>query len=483
MNDFRYILRFLGLLLLAEGARMLLCLSASLYFRDGAWLPILLSGAISLSSGLLLFLANFRCRRLEKKRLAYLLVSLMWIVLGLFGSLPFLLSHSVASFFDALFESLSGLTATGATALPDIESLPQSVLLWRSLSQWIGGFGIILLVLAIAPRLGINKYSLYTAEASGADNSSKSSIRMSTTIRRMLVIYLSLSAAFFLLLCLSGLSPWASLNLVFTNISSGGFSIYNDGIARLSHSQQLLIAAAMWFSGISFAMLYDLFTFKISRIRHKLDQFGFYASVTLFAILTISLYLRLRLNLSTSDSLRLGIIQATSAITTSGTMAADVTLWSPLANYVFMILALCGAMAGSTSGGLKAMRVLILLRNVRMHLIQRLHPNSTNPIRLNGHPVSPSISTNVMVIFFIYVFTLLLGSSLLITFGETPTESIGAAVGCLSGYGPGLASTGGFGSYAAFSPASKALCSLLMILGRLECLTVLILLTRKFWHR
>lgn len=482
MNDWKAILRFLGILLIAEGAMMLSCLIPAVHFNDGTILPIAASGGFTLSIGGLLLWRYHKYRLFANKKMAFLLVCLMWLVLSLFGTLPFLSTGATTRFSNAFFETMSGFTSTGATIFSDIEHLPSSVLLWRSMSQWIGGFGIILLVLAIAPSLGINKYSLYTAEASGADNTGKTATTMSSTIRRMLAIYILLTSIFIIALLASGLQFWDSVNLTFTNISSGGFSIYNDSAASLSHGQQYIIALAMLLSGVNFALLFNIFTFRFRLVRRKLDQFGFYIGLTFIAILFVALALHSKMDYGWEEALRCSTVQTISVITTSGTLVADTSLWWTPIVFLFVILSLCGGMAGSTTGGLKVMRVLILLRNVRNILRNRLHPSAINPVRLNGYPVSQSIITNVMVIFFVYLFTILAGILALMLCGIDSTQSIGAVIASITGYGPGLGASGGFGCYASFTPVAKYLCAFLMLLGRLECLSVFILFSPKFWR-
>ena len=351
------------------------------------------------------------------------------------------------------------------------------------MTQWFGGFGVVLLVLAITPRLGINKYSLYTAEASGADNTGKTTVRTTVTVRRTLGVYLSLTIVFIILLMISGMQMWDAVNLTFTNISSGGFSVSSDSIASLTHTQQYLLAAAMLLSGVNFSMLFLLFTFRWRQLRHKVDQVNFYLIICLLASTFVVFSLRYISGYGWSDALRLGTVQTISALTTTGSVVGDYTQWWTPAMFLMLMLGLCGGMAGSTSGGLKVMRVLILWRNARGILRNRLHPNAVDPVKLNGRPVSSHITGNVMVIFMVFGVTLMLGVMGLMLSGVNATEAIGAAVGCLTGYGPGLGASGGFGSYAHFSNPALWLCSGLMLLGRLECMTVIILFLPRFWHR
>lgn len=483
MNDIKYILRFLGIVLVVEGLLMLSCLIPAFHFADGTASQITIVGLFTCSVGAMLWVCFYHARRLANKRMAYLLVVLMWGALSLFGTLPFLATGTLVHFSDAFFESMSGVTSTGATMFPAVEWLPSSILLWRSMTQWFGGFGIVLLVLALVPSMGINKYSLYTAEASGADNTGKQSVTIGATLRQTLGVYLLLTVVFVVALWKCGMHVWDAVNITFTNISSGGFSIYDNSLERLTFTQQFVVMICMLMSGVNFALLYNFLTFRWDRLKNKMDQLSFYLSVCLLASMFVVLALRFRMGYDWLDALRCGMVQTVSVITTTGSLAADTSTWWTPVLFLFVVLSLFGGMAGSTTGGLKAMRVLILERNVRKILRDRLHPNAVSPVRLNGQPVSVHIITNVMVIFVVYVAVILVGVLLLMLSGINATESVGAAIGCISAYGPGLGASGGFGCYAGFTVAAKWICALLMLLGRLECLTVLVLFVPAFWRK
>ena len=470
-------------MLMVEGLMILSCLIPALHFGDGTWRGITLSGLFTLNVGLLMLVRYHSARTMHDRRLSYLLVVLMWIVLALFGAIPFMATGVLTSFTDSLFESMSGITSTGATVFASVEWLPSSILLWRSMTQWFGGFGIVLLVLALVPSMGINKYSLYTAEASGADNTGKQTTSTASTVRQTLGVYILLTLLFVFLLCKSGMQLWDAVNITFTNISSGGFSIYNDSLSHLTHLQQYIVALAMLLSGVNFAMLYNLLTFHWDRLHHKFEQFRFYIGLYLVATVFVAIALSTHMGYSAADAARLSIVQTASVLTTTGSLVADTSYWWVPVTYLFVILSLCGGMAGSTTGGLKAMRVLILIRHVRKILRDRLHPHAVNPVRLNRAPVSSHLLTNVMVIFMVYVMVIFAGVMMLMLCGINATESIGAAIACITGYGPGLGISGGFGCYAHFTTAAKLICTLIMLLGRLECLTLLILFIPSFWRR
>ena len=237
-SDIKAVLRFVGIMLAAEGGLMALCLVPAVHFSDGTALPMALCATLTLAAGTALWAGFRNCRRIADRRVAYLLVVLMWMALTLFATLPLMVTGSTASFTRAFFEAMSGLTSTGATVFADVAALPASVLLWRSMTQWFGGFGIVLIVVAITPRLGINKYSLYTAEASGADADRRVPVDTALAVRRTLAVYLVLTLVFTGLLVANGMQLWDAVNLTFTNISSGGFSVNGDSIASLTATQQ-----------------------------------------------------------------------------------------------------------------------------------------------------------------------------------------------------------------------------------------------------
>ena len=491
-SDWKAAFRFIGTLLVAEGGLMALCCIPAWHFADGTLPTIAASALFTVATGLFLRFRYREFRDIQDKRMSYLLVLLLWLILSFFATLPFLVTGVAFQTFPdaplkalsaAWFESMSGTSTCGATIFPDVASLPSSILLWRSMMQWFGGFGIVLLVLALTPKLGINKYSLYTAEASGADNMAGASVRTVVTVRRTLAVYLGLTLFFILAFLATGMEAWDAVNLTFSNISSGGFNVNSDSVATLTPLQQYILSATMFLSGVNFTLLYLLFTLKWRQLRHKLDQLRFYLLLCLAAVAFVALSLHLRMQLPWSDALRLGTVQTVSALTTTGSVVADYTLWPVPVTFLLLVLAICGGMAGSTSGGMKAMRVLILFRNARAILRNRLHPSIVNPVRLNGRPVSGHIANNVMVIFIVFGATLMLGVMGLMLCGVSPTEAIGASVGFLTGYGPGLGASGGFGSYAHFSSPALWFGSFLMLMGRLECMTVIILLLPRFWRR
>lgn len=482
-SEIKALLRFLGLLLVAEGGLVLLCLIPSLHFHDHTHWQIMASGLFTAAVGALLVVRYHRHTTIFDNRLAFLLIVVIWLVLALFGALPFLATGSVLNFTDAYFEAMSGFTSTGASVMAEVDRLPASVLLWRSMSQWFGGFGIILVVLALMPRMGINKYSLYTASASIEDPTSTQLSDNDMSFFRMVSVYLLLTGLFIWMFHSSGLQMWDAVNLTLTNISSGGFSIYDDGIASLTHQQQYLVALAMLFGGINFTMIYLFITFRWNKMEGKREQVVVYLLMFAVSVVFCLVALHYQSGYDWRDATRLAVVQSASAISTTGTQAVDAsTWWTPIA-FLFLLLAVCGGMAGSTSGGLKTMRAIILVRNVRTILRNQLHPHAVNPVRLNGRPVAHSVINNVMVLFFVSVVVAFLGIVLLMLCGEGGKDSIGAMMGCITGYGPRFGYSGALATYGGFATTSKWVCIAAMLMGRLECLTVIVLLYPPFWRK
>lgn len=482
-NNIKSLIRPMGIPLVGEGIMMMLCALPAWHFHDGTIRQVVLSGLFTVLMGIMIILSVPKPKRQPEQRISYLLVSLMWLVMMCFATLPFLTTGATSHFTRACFEAISGMTTTGATIFSEVEALPASIIMWRSMLHWIGGYGIVLLVLAVVPSLGINKYSLYTAETSGADNTGKVTTSMAHTVQQTLAAYVIITIAYIVVLCLMGMGPWDAINLTFACISTGGFSPYGNSIAHFPAAQQYMLAAIMLTGGLNFMLLYHVITLQWDKIHGKMDQLRAYLGIMMAATCFVVLALHWASGYDWNDALRLGIVQTASAASTTGVVVSDVGLWWTPILFVFLVLTLCGGMAGSTSGGLKTMRVLILVRNVRTILRNRLHPNAVNPVRLNGQPVSASMIDNVMVIFLVYLVTVMVSTALLLLCGVGGIESIGATVACLTSYGPGLGLCGGFGNYAFMPSPALWVLIFVMLMGRLECLTLLIILMPDFWRK
>ncbi len=482
-NNLQTLLRAAALPLMAEGLMMLLAALPAAHFADGTTGDMLCCGLFAMAVGGMVQLSVPKPAKKPEQRVAYLIVVSLWIVLMLFAALPFLATGATTHFTTACFEAMAGLTTTGVSDFAEVEALPASIIFWRSVLQWVGGYGIVLLVLAVVPSLGINKYSLYTAETSSADNTGKVTAGTASTIRRTLSVYVLLTVGFFLVLCTMGMQPWDALNYAFASISTGGAAPYSTGYAALPVAQQGVLAAAMLLGGMNFILLYHLFTLQWRKARGKTDQLRTYVGLAVAAALLVVLMLRGKMGYPWPQAWQEGVLQTISAATTTGAVMADTSQWWTPLPFLLVVLSLCGGMAGSTSGGLKTMRVLILWRSVRTLLINRLHPHAVNPVRLNGSPVREAMIRNVMVIFLVYLLALLAGTAALLLCGVGGREALGATVACLTSSGQGLGLCSGLGDYAFMRPAAHWVMVFLMLLGRLECLTLLVLLLPAFWRK
>jgi len=481
--NFKAIISILGLLWMLNGAFMLLCLPVSIYYQDGKWHALLISGVITGFAGLLSYLItkSYKDGQL-KKRDGYLIVTLGWLSMTLFGTLPYIFSEEIPFFTDAFFETLSGYTTTGASVLNEIETMGKGILFWRSLTQWIGGMGIIVLTVAILPILGIGGMQLFVAEAPGV-TPDKLKPRITDTAKRLWFIYLGLTASEFLLLKVGGMSFYDAANHALTTMATGGFSTKQASIAHFtSPFIQYVIIIFMFLAGTNFTLTYFALHGRIRRVWEN-EEFRYYVRFTIgFAILlTTVVYFVSGEDLE--ESFRDTLFQLVSIITTTGFVTADYTAWAPLITVVFFMLMFIGASAGSTAGGVKIVRHIILLKNSFLELRRQIHPAAVLPVRLNKKGVTPQITFNVMAFMIIYFIIFAIGSILMASLGHDFLTSVGSVATCLGNIGPGFGSVGPVDNFANISPAGKWVLSLLMLLGRLELFTVLILFTPYFWTK
>jgi len=480
----KVIFNVIGGLLLIMGVLMLTSIGFSIYYKEDL-IPILLSSALTLLSGGLLKFFTRNSKDAEiKKRDGYLIVTLSWLAMAIFATLPYLISNSIPSLADAFFESLSGLTTTGASILDNIEELPKGILFWRSMTQWLGGMGIIVLTIAILPMLGIGGMELFVAEAPGPTKD-KIHPRIKETAKRLWIIYLGLTVAETIMLMFAGMNFYDAINHSLTTNSTGGFSTKQDSVGFFDSALiEYIMVFFMFFAGTNFTLLYFALKGKFKNIL-KNDEFKWYlfAVLGLILILTPIVYYN---NLSGYDlgrSFRAVTFQVVSVITTTGYASGDFTTWGPLAEFVFFLLLFSGASAGSTSGGIKIVRIVLLMKNGFLEFKRRLHPNAIIPVHLNKEPVSNTIIYNLLAFIFLYLFIFTVGSLLMTAFGVDLLESLSTVATSLGNVGPGIGEYGPSHSFSALPDASKWLLAFLMLFGRLELFTVALILTPYFWKR
>ena len=463
---------------------MLSCVPFAIYYDDPNHInTFLLCSLITISFGFLLrFLTKDEKNAEIKKRDGYLIVVSGWLCMTFFGTLPYLLTDSIPSFTDAFFETMSGFTTTGSTILDEIESLPKSILFWRSMTQWIGGMGIIVLTIAILPLLGIGGMELFVAEAPGPTKD-KIHPRIKETAKRLWIIYFSLTALETVVLMFLGLSFFDAINHSLTTTSTGGFSTKQQSIAAFQNPfVEAVIVIFMFLAGTNFTMIYFGLKMKFRKIVNN-DEFKWYLSAVFILILLLSFY---RTHTSSSDfihAFREISFQVVSIITTTGYATADYTLWGSFLTFIFFLFLFSGASAGSTSGGIKIVRIILLIKNGLLEFKRRLHPKAVIPVMLNKQVISSTITYNLLAFIFLYLFVFTLGSIFLSFLGVDMLTSISAVASAVGNVGPGIADVGPSSSFSQLPTSAKWILSLLMLMGRLELFTVCVLFTPYFWKR
>ncbi|UXX80348.1 TrkH family potassium uptake protein [Reichenbachiella carrageenanivorans] len=481
--NYKVIVNVLGLLLLLNGAFMMLCIPFSLHFDDGDLVPLLKSGGITMVVGYIAFILTRKNKSKElKKKDGYLIVTLGWLAMSAFGTLPYMLSGAIPNFTDAFFETISGFTTTGATILTDIEAVDKGILFWRSLTQWIGGMGIIVLAVAILPILGIGGMQLFVAEAPGI-TPDKLKPRITETAKRLWLIYVGLTLTEVVLLWLGGMTFYDAINHALTTMATGGFSTKNASVAYYESPYiQYVITLFMFLAGTNFTMTYFGLHGKFMTV-YRNEEFRFYAGfcILLTAICAISLYNRS--GLGVEQSFRDALFQVVSIITTTGYVTADYSQWASSIVVLMFVMMFFGASAGSTAGGVKIVRHIILFKNSILELKRQLHPSAIIPVRLNKKAVHRDITFNILAFIMIYISIFAIGSVLMAWIGTDFLTAIGSVATCLGNIGPGLGQVGPVDNFSEIPALGKWCLSFLMLLGRLELFTVLILLTPYFWRK
>lgn len=480
--NYKIIINILGLLVLLNGAFMFLCLPFSIYFDESSWKAISLSGLITLASGFILWFStrNIADKEVHKKD-GYLIVSLGWLFMSLFGTLPFLLSGSIPSFTDAFFETISGFTTTGASILEDIESLPKGVLFWRSLTQWIGGMGIIVLAVAILPLLGIGGMQLFVAEAPGI-SPDKLKPRIKETAKRLWLIYIGLTFAETVLLKLGGMTFYDAINHSLTTMATGGFSTHQTSVAEFNPLIQYVIIIFMFLAGTNFTLTYFGLKGKFEKMWSS-EEFRAYVAVLGGFTLIVAATLYFDNIYSVEGSFRNALFQVVSIITTTGYVSADYTAWTPFLTILIFMLMFIGGSSGSTAGGVKVVRLLILMKNTILDLNRQLHPSAIVPVRYNKKAVNMEITFNIVAFIMLYITVFVTGTIIMSTLGIDFMTALGSVATALGNIGPGIGSVGPADTFAHLPSFGKWFLAFLMLLGRLELFTVLILFTRYYWRR
>ncbi|MBN1386895.1 MAG: TrkH family potassium uptake protein [Bacteroidales bacterium] len=472
--------RVLGILLILEGICMITVIPVSLHYAEGDLLPVSVSAIITLAVGVLMSQVFRDTDSTIGKREGYLIVTGSWLVFSLFGSFPFIIGNTIPSYTDAFFETMSGFTTTGASILTDIESMPHGLLYWRSMTQWLGGMGIIVLSLAILPVLKIGSMQLFSAEVPGP-TPDKLHPKIRETAKRLWLIYLGFTLAEAVLLKLGGLSFFDSICHSFTTMATGGYSTKTASIGAFNTPYiQYVIIVFMVIAGTNFSLAYFGLHGRIKKIITN-EEFLFYISFLLVFIAGVAAVLHFSHGHALEESFRNAAFQVVSIVTTTGYATADYCSWGPFLVLVIFILMFTGGSAGSTGGGIKMVRLLLLAKNSRMELRRLIHPNAVIPVRLNHKAVPQNILYNVLA--FIVFYFLIAGVSAMVisAMGYDLSTSFSAVAASLGNIGPGLGEVGPTMNYAHFPAFGKWFLSFLMLLGRLELFTVLVLFTKWYY--
>ncbi|WP_420602560.1 TrkH family potassium uptake protein [Flagellimonas sp.] len=490
----RIIIHIMGLLLLCNGSFMLLAAFVSGIYKDGATLDITLAAIVTMLFGVMAMFYTRGHKKEVKRKEGYIVVTFGWIIMSISGTLPYLFSGAIPSVTNAFFETISGYTTTGASILDDIESLPKGILFWRSLTHWIGGMGIIVLAIAILPLLGIGGMQLFAAEAPGPAGD-KLHPRITDTAKRLWLIYFGYTVAETILLKLAGMTFFDAMNHSLATLSTGGFSTKNASLAYWNNQPliQYITIVFMFLAGSNFVLSYFAFTGKVQRVL-KDEEFKYYTSFIVLFTIAAALVVYFRADVPISDfhpmvlgkaesAFRHTLFQVVAVVTTTGFVTADFTSWTPFLTVFFFGLMFLGGSAGSTAGGIKVMRHLLIIKNGLLEFKRTLHTNAVIPVRYNNKTVTEHIVYNIIAFFVLYMLLFIIGSLVLGFLGLDFVSAIGGAASSLGNVGPALGSLNPVSNYNSLPNAGKWWCGFLMILGRLELFTVLIILTPYFWKK
>jgi len=471
------IIKIISTLLLIETAFVLSCLPV-VYIYGESPSPFIFTAAISFTFSILFYFLSRKCDvNKVSTRDGYMAVTLAWLTMTVIGTLPYIFSGTIPNVIDAFFESVSGFTTTGASIVPDVESLPFSILFWRSLTHWIGGIGIIVLVIIVLPSLRVTGYQLFSLESSLKE---KIHPRTNAIGVRVLMIYLGLSVAQVILLNLGDMNLFDSLCYTFGTVATGGFATKNTGLQFYSSYSQYIVMLFMFMAGTSQLVYYYMLKFNFKKVKQN-DELWFYVAVIVIAGAIATFILLAKTNKPFELSFREGFFHVISIITCTGFASADYLLWPVTGILLLFILMFSGGSTGSTSGGIKMARHLIVVKNIRNVFIKLNHPKAISMVKLNGKVVSENTNISILSFVALYLFLFLLGTIFLTANGSDIITSSSATATCMAGIGPGMGTVGPMSNYAHLPELSKFALSALMILGRLEIITIFTLFTKTYW--
>ncbi len=486
MINYKVILYILGVLLIIESFFMMLSVPVALIYKESEWLYIFESAFITLLSGFLLWAIFKTSDKTVGKREGYLVVTLGWVVFSIFGALPFYISGDIPSYTDAFFETMSGFTTTGASILSgdQINHFPYSLHIWRSMTQWLGGMGIIVLSLVILPALGIGGMQLFVAEVPGP-TPDKLHPRVRETAKRLWAVYLFITITEILLLWAGEMNLFEAINHSLTTMATGGYSTRGGSIGdfHLPYTHYI-ISIFMIIAGINFSLSYFALHFKFKPILRNEEIRWYLGFILVFTgIITSLLLVNHRSLYDFESAFRTALFQVSSITTTTGFATVDYLQWIPAAWVIILVLMFLGGSAGSTGGSIKIVRIVLLLKNGFLELKRLIHPNAIIPVRFERKAVKQDIITNVLAFVSVYVLITITSTVIISLMGYDFETSLGSVAATLGNIGPGIGKVGPASNFAHFCIGGKWFLSFLMMIGRLELFTVLVILSPAFWRK
>ncbi len=482
MVDFRIISKIIGQLLLLESGLMAICLVMAFCYGEDDKTALLVSVAATACTGLACKYFGRNAGNDMNRRGAYLVVTLTWIVFSFFGMLPFFIGGYITNVADAYFETMSGFTTTGATILDNVEALPHAILFWRSLTQWIGGLGIVFFTIAVLPSVVGGSLRVFAAEATGPMKT-KMHPRLSMSAKWIWTVYIALTIACAIAFKMAGMDWFDSANYSMSTTATGGFSTHNDS-AEFFHSPAIEYVAIVFqfIAGMNFTLLYmAIFKGDVRKLARN-SEFRLYVAVVAVASVWIVWLLMSRCGYDFEHALRCALFQVVSFITTTGLFNDNAGTWPHITWVILCACMFLGACAGSTSGGFKCVRGVMTLKVMRNEFRRILHPNAVLPIKMNGQNVPQSHVPTLLTFFTFYIMICLIAATIMIAVGIDNTNAVTIAVSCMSNVGPTLGlEIGPVMSWSTLPDGIKWVCSFLMLVGRLEIMSVLVLFTRSFW--
>lgn len=474
--NIRPLLKITGIIMIVSGTAFVLSIPIAIFYSESI-VPFLLPALISFVPGIMLLTLVKHENEKISTREGYLSVSLAWVLIALIGTMPYLFSRSVTGFINAFFESMSGFTTTGATIISDVEILPRSILFWRSLTHFIGGIGVILLVIVILPGLKAGGYQLFALESSLKQKILPKTRSVAFTI---LAIYFTMTSLELVFLQFGDMTLFDSICHSFGTVATAGFSTRNASISQYSSYTQYVIGTFMFLGGISYLVYYFLIRGEIRKIA-RMEELWLYLGTVAGAIILVTLILFNNSDRSMSLAFRHSYFQVISQITGTGFATTDYMLWPPAGWFMMILLMPAGGCTGSTTGGIKMARHLIAIRNLRVIFRRLQHHHAVIPIKINNRIIPDNLNITILSFIILYLAITFAGMLAIHLTGVPLLEAVGASVSAISNVGPGLGASGNFGHFNGFTAGGKVIMSGLMLTGRLEIFTIMALFTRSFW--